>query len=76
MRLEAVLARVLDAPVDSFAEDSSPDNTFNWTSLRNVMLLIEIENEFGIRFSNAEMSTMRTLGDIRAVLAKKGVAVG
>lgn len=76
MRLEAVLARVLDAPVDSFTEDSSPDNTLNWTSLRHVMLLIEIENEFDIRFSNAELSTIRTLGDIRAVLAKKGVAVG
>lgn len=76
MRLEAVLARVLDEPVDSFAEDSSPDNTLNWTSLRNVILLIEIENEFNIRFSNAEMSTLRTLGNIRAALAKKGAAVG
>lgn len=76
MRLEAVLARVLDEPVDSFTEDSSPDNMWKWTSLRNVTLLIEIENEFDIRFSNTEMSTIRTLGDIRAALAKKGVAVG
>lgn len=76
MRLEAVVARVLDEPVDSIAEDSSPDNMWKWTSLRNVTLLIEIENEFDIRFSNTEMSTIRTLRDIRAVLVKKGVAVG
>jgi acyl carrier protein len=48
----------------------------NWTSLRHVTLLVEVENEYGIRFSNAEMATMRSVGDIRTALRKKGVQVG
>lgn len=75
MRLEDVLARVLEEPAGSLTDESSPDNVLNWTSLRHVTLLVEIENEYGIRFSNAEMSTMRCVGDIRAALAGKGVTV-
>jgi acyl carrier protein len=74
MRVEDVLATVLEQPADSFTDESSSENVMTWTSLRHVTLLIEIENEFGIRFSNAEMTTMRSLGDIRAVLKRKGVA--
>ena len=75
MQLNDVLARVLDEPADQLTDDSSPDNVLNWTSMRHVTLLIEIENAYGIRFSNAEMTTMRSLGDIKATLAKKGVEV-
>ncbi|GAA2214287.1 hypothetical protein GCM10009850_097520 [Nonomuraea monospora] len=74
MRLEDVLATVLEQPADSFTDESSSENVLAWTSLRHVTLLIEIENEFGVRFSNAEMTTMRSLGDIRAALERKGVA--
>ncbi|AQZ63359.1 unnamed protein product [[Actinomadura] parvosata subsp. kistnae] len=74
MRLEDVLATVLEQPADSFTDESSSENVLSWTSLRHVTLLIEIENEFGIRFTNAEMTTMRSLGDIRAALERKGVA--
>jgi|RhiMetdeSRZDD1v2_1073273.scaffolds.fasta_scaffold798943_2 acyl carrier protein len=76
MSLEDVLERVMEEPADSFTDDSSPDVVLNWTSLRHVTLLVEIENEYGIRFSNAEMATMRSVGDIRAALTKKGVQVG
>jgi acyl carrier protein len=76
MLLEDVFARVLEEPADSFTDDSSPDTVLNWTSLRNVTLLVEIEIEFGIRFSNAEMTSMRSMGDIRATLAKRGAPVG
>jgi len=75
MRLEEVFARVLEEPADSFTDDASPDNVLAWTSLRHVTLLIEIENEYDTRFSNAEMTTMRSFGDIRAALSRKGVLV-
>jgi acyl carrier protein len=76
MSLEEVFERVLEEPADTFTDDASPDNVLTWTSLRHVTVLVEIENEYGIRFSNAEMATMRSVGDIRNALAKKGVAVG
>ena len=75
MRLANVFAQVFDQPADSFSDDSSQENTLNWTSLQHVKLLVSIENGYEVRFSNVEMSTMRTLRDIREVLSNKGVPV-
>lgn len=75
MQLNDLLSRVLEEPADQLTDDASPDTVLNWTSMRHVTLLVEIENAYDIRFSNAEMMTMRSLGDIKAALAKKGVEV-
>jgi acyl carrier protein len=75
MRLEDVFADVFEQPAESFGDGSSQENTETWTSLGHVKLLVAIETCFGVRFSNAEMATMRSLGDIRAVLAQKGMRV-
>ena len=75
MRLEDVFADVFEQPADSFDDASSQETTANWTSLGHVKLLVAVETTFGVRFSNAEMATMRSLGDIRAVLTTKGTKV-
>jgi acyl carrier protein len=75
MALEDVLARILEEPADTFTDESSPDTVLAWTSLRNVTLLVELENEYDIRFSNAEMTTMRSVGDLRTALTRHGAAL-
>lgn len=72
MRLEDVFADVFERPADSFDDRTSQQNIENWTSMANVRLLVAVEAAFGIRFSNAEMAAMHSLGDIRAVLSTKG----
>lgn len=75
MLLTEVFARALDAPAEELAEESSRKNVMGWTSLRHVRLLVEVEGAYGIRFSNAEMAAMHTLGDIRAALIRRGAEV-
>jgi acyl carrier protein len=74
-RLEDVFADVFEQPATVFHEGSNQENTETWTSLGHVKLLVAIEAGYGIRFSNAEMATMRSLADIRAVLTTRGVKV-
>jgi acyl carrier protein len=73
MRLEEVFARVFEEPADQFGDESTPESVFKWTSLMHITLLMEIESAYGIRFSNAEMITLRSFADIRSILARKGV---
>jgi acyl carrier protein len=75
MHLEDVFADVFEQPAAAFDDHSNQENTENWTSLAHVRLLVAIETCFGIRFTNAEMATMRSLGDIRSVLSSKGAMV-
>lgn len=75
MRLEEVFADVFEQPAGSFTDESSQENVPTWTSLGHVRLLVAIEFKFGVRFTNVEMATMRSLGDIRAALATRGALV-
>ena len=75
MHLEDVFAEVFEQPAESFHDGTSQQDTENWTSLGHVKLLVAIETRFGVKFTNVEMTTMRTLGDIRAVLSQKGAKV-
>lgn len=73
MTLAEVFAEVFEEPADSFTDESDQQSVLNWTSMLHVALLIRIEKAFGTRFTNAEMATMRSMGDIRDVLSRKGV---
>lgn len=75
MRLTEVFAKVLQAPAEDFSDESSQDTVVSWTSLRHVALLVELENTYKIKFSNAEMAAMRTVGDVRTALVRKGAEV-
>ena len=75
MRLADVFAKVFEEPADSFTDDSTQETVLNWTSLRHVTLLVELENAYGVRFTNPELTTMRSMGDIRTTLKAKGVDV-
>ena len=44
----------------------------NWDSLTHISLIIALEEEFGIEFSAEEVTSMANVGDLFAVLEKKG----
>lgn len=73
MRLVDVFARVFRQPAEGFTDDANKDTVVDWTSMGHVTLLVELEREYDVRFSNAEMATMRSVGEIRSALAGKGV---
>lgn len=70
-----VFAEVLNVDQASLNDDSSPDNTIQWDSLKAMHLVVAIEEAFTIELSTAEIMSMRTIGTARAVLRKKGAAV-
>ena len=52
-------------------ENSSSKDILAWDSLRHVMLITEIENQFEIKFDLDEMLSMKTFGEIRQNIASK-----
>jgi acyl carrier protein len=46
-----------------------------WDSLRHVMLVVGLEERFGVKLSAEEIMAMVTVGDIDRVLRTKGVDV-
>jgi acyl carrier protein len=49
-------------------EDSDISNTRNWDSLRQIMLMTELETNFGVDLSDQEMLETTSVVKIRALL--------
>lgn len=73
-RVLQVFSEVLGIAEDQLNDDTSPDNTPKWDSVRGMELVSMIEDTFDIQLSTREILKMRTIGIVRDVLREKGVA--
>jgi acyl carrier protein len=74
---EDVLIRLfsdtLGVPAEELDEETSPDNTSSWDSLRSMQLVAVVEETFDVRLSTKDIMKMRTIGIVREVLKAKDV---
>ena len=68
-RVRALLAQVLDVPASSIGPESSTATIASWTSLNHLMLVSEIENEFGVVFSNQQIRDLVSFDRIVSTVA-------
>jgi acyl carrier protein len=54
-RVRELLAQVLDVPPTSIGPEFSATSSGAWTSLNHLMLISQLESEFGVIFSNQEI---------------------
>jgi acyl carrier protein len=51
-RILRVVSRILRVPIDSIGDDTSPEKVESWDSMKHMSLILALEQEFGIRFSD------------------------
>ena len=73
--LLGLIAETLSLDRTSLNAQSSVENTKNWDSLRQVVLMGEIESGFGVEFSAQEISEANSVAKIAAALARHGIEV-
>jgi acyl carrier protein len=52
-------------------EDMTAADVKNWDSLNHIDLIVAIEREFKVRFTTAEVTTLKNVGELTALLNKK-----
>jgi len=67
-----VLAQVLDVPPAKIGPDVSAESTPAWTSLNHLMLVSQLESEFGVFFTNQQIRELTSLDRIVAAIAGHG----
>ena len=72
--LLTLIAGTLGIPPAEVTEASDMTNTRKWDSLRQVMLMTELETSFGIELSDDEMTAASSVAKIRGVLEGHGIA--
>lgn len=68
-----LIAGTLGIPPAEVKETSDMTNTRKWDSLRQVMLMTELETTYGIELTDEQMTEATSVAKIRAVLQGHGV---
>jgi acyl carrier protein len=72
-RLEPIFRDVLD-PHITLTEDLDASKVPLWDSIHHIVLIVEIEVKLGVVLSADEMAGLRNVGDMIALLERKGVS--
>ena len=70
-RIKNVMSAVFEIAVDKFDEDSSPDNIESWGSLNHMKLVVSLEEEFNVQFTDDDITELINMKLIIAVLLEK-----
>jgi len=73
-RLISVMAAVFNVSDETINEDSSPDTVEAWDSLKHMNLILALEDEFEIEFSEEETVELLSYKLISLVLKEHGVS--
>ena len=76
MRLNHIVANVLEIDASLLNDASNAQNTPRWDSLRHIEVIFAVESAFHVRFTMPEITSLKNLGDIRRLLVTKNVLLG
>jgi acyl carrier protein len=72
-RLKEVLSRIFNVSLDTITEEASPDTIENWDSLRHMNLVLALEEEFDVEFTDDQVVEILSYKLIKIVLQEHGV---
>ena len=70
-KLFDVMANVLQVNRDEITETSAPGNIQEWDSLKHMLLLLALEEEFEFKFTDEEMAKCDNVSAILKILQDK-----
>ena len=71
-RLNEVFRDVFGDSSLNVNENTTSADIEDWDSLEHINLIDAVENEFGLRFKMREVSGMKNVGEMLAIIAERG----
>lgn len=73
--LKKVIAKVLMTNPRKISEKTTPNDIKGWDSLRHLLLIMELENNYHIKFTMQDILSIKCIGDIKECLKRYGVKI-
>ena len=71
-QINNIFIDVLDNPKIALSETTNADDIEEWDSLTHIQLVVELENQFAMRFTSLEIQSWATVGEMmNCILAKR-----
>ena len=72
-KLYEIISRVFNVPISEINDQSGPETIETWDSFNSLVLVDELESEFNIKFSVAEIVDVKDVSDIKRHLSNNGI---
>lgn len=70
-QLNAIFCDVFEDDALVVSRETTAADVDAWDSLQHVSLILRVEGHFGVRFSSAEVSDLKSVGDLLDVLNRR-----
>lgn len=70
-QIEPIFRDVLDQPGLKLTAESNAGNVDDWDSLAHISIVSAVEKQFKIKFTLAELQTLKNVGDMAELVRKK-----
>lgn len=74
LKLRDLLVNVLLIEEAQYRDTLGPDEVATWDSVAMVEIAMAVEERFGYALEPDELVTLRSIGDIKSILASRGIA--
>lgn len=74
-RLREIVAKVFLINESEVNDKISRKDVEEWDSMGHLMLISEVESAFGVFVADEDITRIKTIGDVKMVLRKLGVAI-
>ena len=71
VELQDIFRSVLENKELVITHEMSAKDHKKWDSLSHITLIVEVEKHFKIRFKNAQIATLKNVGDLVNLIEKK-----
>ena len=68
-RLNAVFREVFDDESIAVSENTTAADIEDWDSLTHIQLIAAVEDEFGVKFTMKQVSSMKNVGEMAQIIA-------
>jgi acyl carrier protein len=69
--LNDIFRRTLDDPSITLSPSTTAQDVEGWDSLAHIMIIVQIEKKFTVKFQAAEMEELKNVGEMVDLLSQK-----
>jgi len=73
VRLQGIFRAVFDDPAIVLTPETTADDIPQWDSMNHIMIVVEAERQFGLKFQTAEIEELRNVGDFVMLILDKQI---
>ena len=70
-KVKSIINRMFDLPDDTVTRSTTAADVDGWDSLSHINLIVAIEREFRIKFTTSEVVSLKNVGELVDLVAKK-----